>query len=136
MDCVNTFGNVNSTIKDHKLDHSILLRRQHLGQTTNKTDTNYVMIFNGKSDYYVFDPYNNLDYDCTEKYIEDYKEKCVVPPFVQNMNETLFQSIEGIVDFDIEVRHLSGHLFLFEIDGKPKICFALLNHLTSEEVKH
>ena len=55
-----------------------------------------------------------------------------LPHFVHELNGTLFEKIEGVVDYKYGEGH-KGWLFLFNIDGRVKYCFTT-KYLLSTEV--
>ena len=66
--------------------------------------------------------------DCTQQK----SDRCAVPLFVEEMDDSLFSKIEGVLDLKIE--GTEGYLIHFKIDGRPKYCFTLEEKPLSEEV--
>ena len=53
------------------------------------------------------------------------------------MSASIFAKIDGVVDYKSETNGTkSGHFLLFNIDGRPKICFTSEDEDISEEVTH
>ena len=73
--------------------------------------------------------YNSMDW-CKDRspYCTDQ------PEFISQMNESLFKTIEGVVDYSFGTQSESGHLLLLNINGRPKMCFTPENEDISEEV--
>ena len=61
------------------------------------------------------------------------------PHFLTQMNESVFQQIGGVVDYNFGNKsgvHRSGWIFLFNIDGRPKFCATEENQTLSDDVRH
>ena len=84
-----------------------------------------------KSEYFEFNPFEEwLQSDCSQSQ----KEMCRVPLFVQQMDDSLFRAIDSVVDFSLKRGSVSGHLILFNIEGKPKYCTTIEGQSLSDEV--
>ena len=58
-----------------------------------------------------------------------------LPKFVQQMNETLFERIGGIVYYNFD-KYTFGWLLFFNIDGRPKYCHSPQFRDLPEGVRH
>lgn len=63
--------------------------------------------------------------------IEDH---CSVPKFVRHINCDLLRQINGITAVDSNGGQISGHLLLFNINGKPMFCFTQYGKDLSNDV--
>ena len=61
--------------------------------------------------------------------------QCSKPYFVDQMNASLFQKIDGVLDLILDGKAI-GWLVLFNINGRPKYCATAYNQMISDEVRH
>ena len=100
------------------------------GRPSVQTD-DYVLVFNKMNKREVF----KLDIDL--KNHSCVSPDCYVPKFVDQMDGTLFAKIKGVVDFNFgNDGGKLGHLLLFNISGRPMMCFTFRDEDISREVRH
>ena len=90
-----------------------------------------LLISKDKKSHLFYDPTaNTLTSECGLS-----RSKCKIPQFVGQLNDSLFENIDGVVDYNYG-KGYSGWLVLFSIDQTLKYCFTAENQNISEEVRH
>lgn len=64
-----------------------------------------------------------LDHCLSKGFTDCESSYCFVPKFVEKIPNDLLRKIDGITDYRDQSLKISGHLILFNINGKPFFCF-------------
>ena len=72
--------------------------------------------------------------ECFRYDVNNYTKCTGVPLFVNNMNQSIFSQIEGVVEFNTTARPQWGYLILFQINGRLKYCTTFDGQYFPEEV--
>ena len=87
-----------------------------------------------KRDYFRYNTDIMKATDCSS----DEPSNCLPPKFMVQMDDSLFQSIDGIIRTieSMEPIGFQDFLLLFNIEGRPKLCVTPLLASISEQVRH
>ena len=111
-------------------DNSLIMRAHPSSTLMNEQ---YPVVINKLNKSQFFNIQTHYGYKCANSG----DELCFIPQFVQQMDDSMFARIDGVVDFNLRADGgKSGWFLILNINGAPKGCFTFEKEDISEEVRH